>query len=87
MDKELIRKLRQGKSIQEIATALDMRKQTIQAMLETLVDREEIKEINVNSTCSNCPMSKSCPLAGQGREKLYAVPSNTDDKGGVTLDN
>jgi predicted transcriptional regulator len=69
----ILRGLRSGKSPAELAKALDMRKQTVSAMIELLIHRGLIKQIDCSSGCKGCMMGNSCPGSGGGREKLYLV--------------
>jgi len=77
LEDELITKIGRGKSVDELVTILDMRKQTIQAIIETLVSRGKLKELDKHRKCNSCPMSSFCPLPSPGQEKLYMV---TEDR-------
>lgn len=70
---ELIRKIGQGKTVDELAKIFDMRKQTIRAMIETLLSRGKLKEVDNHGKCKSCPMSDFCPVTTSGQEKLYMV--------------
>jgi len=78
LQQDLLRKIRTGKSVAEISRILDMRKNTVQAMIETLVHQGKIKQIDCHEGCNSCPMSGSCPVPSSGREKLYIVLENED---------
>ncbi|MFW6104631.1 MAG: hypothetical protein ACOC6I_02195 [Candidatus Bipolaricaulota bacterium] len=71
-----------GKTIDELVETLDMRKQTIKAMIDLLQHQGLIKEVDCNESCNSCPMSKSCPVPAIGREKLYVVTEEKEDYSG-----
>ncbi|MBS3739836.1 helix-turn-helix transcriptional regulator [Candidatus Bipolaricaulota bacterium] len=71
-----------GKTIDEMAETLDMRKQTIKAMIDLLQHQGLIKEVDCSRSCNSCPMSKSCPVPATGREKLYVVTEEKEDYSG-----
>lgn len=69
----LLEEIEKGKTLNELVETLDMRRQTIKAMIELLLHQGKLKEVDCNSTCDGCPMSKSCPVPAGGREKLYVL--------------
>ena len=74
---KILEELRRGKSLDQLAEALGMRKETVQAMLESLARQGVIAEVDCDTNCGNCPMSKSCPSPSAGREKLYVLKDRT----------
>lgn len=71
--------LQSGKSPDQLAEELGMRRQTITAMIDLLVHQGLVKEIDCNSACESCIMGKSCAGTGAGREKLYMVDEEVED--------
>ncbi len=69
----LLEEIEQGKTLDELVATLEMRRQTVKAMIELLVHQGKLKEVDCNSSCDGCPMSKSCPVPEGGREKLYVL--------------
>ncbi len=69
----ILEELRRGRTVKELARVLDMREQTVRAMVELLKHQGRLREVDPNSSCEGCPMSDSCPVPTQGREKLYVV--------------
>ena len=63
--------LQSGKTPDQLAEELEMRKQTINAIIEFLVHQGLVKEIDCNSACESCLMSNACAGTKAGREKLY----------------
>lgn len=75
---KILEMLDKGKTVDDLVDALDMRKQTIQAMIEQLAHEGLLEDATCNSGCSICPYSGSCS-SSSGREKLYVV-DETDRK-------
>lgn len=71
--------LQTGKTPDELAEELGMRKQTVIAMVELLVHQGLVKEIDCSSACESCIMGKSCAGTGAGREKLYIVDEKMEE--------
>ncbi|MCF7889953.1 MarR family transcriptional regulator [Candidatus Bipolaricaulota bacterium] len=71
--------LQTGKTPDELAEELGMRKQTITAMVELLIHQGLVKEIDCSSACKSCIMGKSCAGTGAGREKLYIVEDEIEE--------
>lgn len=76
---KILTALEEGKTLDKLVETLDMRKQTIRAMIDLLKHQGLIKEVDCNSSCTSCPMSKSCPVPAHGREKLYVVTEEKED--------
>lgn len=70
---KVLTNLEKGKTLEELVEVLGMRKQTIEAMIETLEHQGRIREVDLHTACNSCPISKSCPFPSGGREKLYIV--------------
>lgn len=70
---KILTALEEGKTLYELVETLDMRKQTIRAIIDLLQHQGFIKEADCSSSCDSCPMSKSCPVPVHSREKLYVV--------------
>ncbi|MBS3786847.1 MarR family transcriptional regulator [Candidatus Bipolaricaulota bacterium] len=70
--------LKSGKTPDQLAEELEMRKQTISAIIELLVHQGLVKEIDCSSACESCIMGKSCPGSGRGREKVYIVDEDME---------
>ena len=79
LNNKILKELGSGKTPDDLAKELDMRRETIEAILELMVHRGVIKEIDCDSACSNCFMGKSCPGAAAGREKLYVVSEDIEE--------
>ncbi|MFP4646667.1 MAG: helix-turn-helix domain-containing protein [Candidatus Acetothermia bacterium] len=75
---KLINALGEGKTLDELVEILDMRKQTIEAWIEHLHHQGLLKKIDHNPNCSNCPMSKSCPVPASGNEKVYVLAEEAE---------
>lgn len=69
---KILEMLNKGKTVDELAEALDMRKQTIRAMIEQLAHEGLLGDATCDSGCSFCPYSGTCG-GSSGREKLYVV--------------
>lgn len=65
--------LESGKTPDQLAEELEMRKRTITAIIEFLVHQGLVKEIDCSSGCESCIMGGSCAGTRAGREKLYIV--------------
>lgn len=78
-ENRILNGLKTGKTPDELADELGMRKQTIIAMIELLVHQGLVKEIDCSSTCESCIMGKSCASSGEGREKLYIVDEEMEE--------
>lgn len=76
---KILTALEAGKTLDELVETLDMRKQTIKAMIDLLQHQGLIEEVDCSSSCNSCPMSKSCPVLAPGREKLYVVTEEKED--------
>ena len=76
---KILTALEEGKTLDELVETLDMRKQTIRAMIDLLKHQGFIEEVDCNSSCNSCPMSKSCPIPAHGREKLYVATEEKED--------
>ena len=65
--------LKSGKTPSKLARDLDMRKETIVAMIEFLVHQGKVREVDCDSACKSCPGGNLCAGNGAGREKMYFV--------------
>ncbi len=71
--------LQSGKTPDQLAEELEMRKQTITAMIELFVHQGLVKEIDCSSACERCIMGKSCAGSMAGRERLYIVNDENEE--------
>ena len=67
--KEILSKIREGSTIDNIAEELDMRKSTFLAMIDFMADRGYLEEIAYD--CSACPLK--CFARYNGTRKMYKM--------------
>ncbi len=71
--------LKSGKTPGNLAEELDLRRQTITAMVELLAHQGKVKEIDCSSSCESCITGNSCAGSGSGKEKLYLVEEEIEE--------
>ncbi|MFP4136167.1 MAG: FeoC-like transcriptional regulator [Candidatus Acetothermia bacterium] len=71
-ENKVLELLKRGKTVDELADSLDMREQTLRAMIEQLAHEGMLGDATCESGCNFCPYSGSCG-GSSGREKLYVV--------------
>lgn len=77
MIERVLRKMKEGGTIDTLAKALDMRKSTVQAMIEFMIRDGYLKEIEIgcgnSSECGGCPLKcEASPVEGM-KMKMYVV--------------
>jgi hypothetical protein len=71
--KEVLLRIRNGNTIDNLAEELDMNKSTLLAMIDFMADEGYLEKIPQYG-CSTCPLSK-CPAKCYGSTKMYALTS------------
>ena len=76
---EILRRIKQGGTLDELAAEFDMRKSVLMARIEFMVRAGYLIEINSGKGhgCGGCSMSMTCsvpvPVDRRGRVKMYVL--------------
>lgn len=73
MIEKILRMMQEGGTIDSIAEKLDMRKATIRAILESMVDKGYLMEVNCGSHCNGCSLTCSKSTPTDAKMKMYTV--------------
>ena len=79
--KEVLLKISEGKTIADISKELDVREATLRAMVEFMVDKGYLEEIEYGAGCAGCHLNGKCstPSSGERKMKMYALTKETMD--------
>ena len=73
--KEVLSKVREGKTVETASKELDVRESTLRAMIDFMVEKGYLEEFGSGAGCEGCPMSRKCnaPVPGDRKVKMYAL--------------
>ena len=73
--KEVLSKVREGKTVEAISEALDVRESTLRAMIDFMVAEGYLEEFEGGSGCTGCSLKRKCslPAPGEQRLKMYVL--------------
>ena len=73
--KEVLSKVREGKTVEAISEELDVRESTLRAMIDFMVGKGYLEEFEGGDGCAACPLNRKCslPAPGERRLKMYAL--------------
>jgi len=77
--KEVLSKVREGKTVEAISEALDVRESTLRAMIDFMVEKGYLEEFQGGGWggggCAGCSLKEKCnlPPPGERRLKMYVL--------------
>ena len=73
--KEVLSKVREGKTVEAISEALDVGESTLRAMIDFMVEKGYLEEFEGGGGCAGCSLKRKCnlPPPGERRLKMYAL--------------
>ena len=73
--KEVLSKVREGKTVGAISEALDIGESTLRAMIDFMVEKGYLGEFEGGAGCAGCSLKGRCnlPPPGERRLKMYAL--------------
>ena len=70
--REILSRIRGGKTIKDLADELGTNRSTLQAMVDFMVEEGYLEKVDI-STCSTCPLSSKCSVEDNSTTKMYAL--------------
>ncbi len=73
--REILSKVREGKTVEALSKELDVRESTLRAMIDFVVEKGYLEEFEVGSGCVGCSQKRKCsvPASGERKMKMYAL--------------
>ena len=73
--KEVLSKVREGRTVTTIGKELDIREATLRAMIDFMLAEGYLEEFQGGTGCAGCSLKKKCnvPVSGEQRLKMYAL--------------
>ena len=73
--KEILSKVREGRTVAVISKELDIREATLRAMIDFMVERSYLEEFEGGGGCAGCSLKGrySLPAPGEQRLKMYVL--------------
>ena len=73
--KEILSKVREGKTVDAVGRELDIRESTLRAMIDFMVEKGYLEEFESGGGCAGCFLKKKCnvPPPGERKTKTYAL--------------
>ena len=71
--KEILTRINDGKTLEIISREIDMRKATVRARVDSMIQEEYLAEIQYASGCSMCPLSCNSQPSCSSGIKMYTL--------------
>jgi len=73
--KEVLSKVREGKTVETASKELGMRESTLRAMIDFMVEKGYLEEFEGGGGCAGCALKGRCnvPPPGERKVKMYAL--------------
>jgi DNA-binding MarR family transcriptional regulator len=71
--REILSKINEGKTLDIISKEIDMRKSTVRARVDSMIQEEYLAEIQYASGCSMCPLSCNSKSSCSPGIKMYSL--------------
>ena len=73
--KEVLSKVREGKTVETVSKELGVRESTLRAMIDFMVEKGYLEEFEGGAGCAGCSLKGKCnvPPLGERKVKMYAL--------------
>jgi len=84
--KEVLSKVREGKTVETASKELRVRESTLRAMIDFMVEKGYLEELDGGGGCARCSLEGKCslPPLGERRLKMYALTRKGEEYIGKT---
>ena len=68
--KEILSKVSEGRTVEAISEALDVRESTLRAMIDFMVEKGYLEEFQGGGGCAGCSLKRKCSVLAPGEQRL-----------------